>query len=526
MEASEWSSRQHWQENPSLSGGPRNLAYVIYTSGSTGLPKGAMVEQRGMINHLYAKVNDLELNADDVVAQTASQCFDISVWQFLAALMVGGQVRIVSPEQGLDPVQLLRVVREDGVTVLETVPSLLGAVLDQARQQTGGDEHPTVWGRLHWMVATGEALLPELCRDWFVYGSHSARLLNAYGPTECSDDVTHYVVEHAPSQEQARMPIGHALANTQLYVLDEQMMPLPIGVTGELYVGGDGVGRGYLRDASRTARRFVPHPYAARAGERLYRTGDVCRYLPNGEIEFLGRMDQQVKVRGYRIELGEIEAVLERHEEVKKSVVEVREDGTGGEKQLVAYVVARGLETSRNGGDNGSGGVTSRELWEYLRERLPEYMVPPSIMLLDEMPLTPNGKIDRQALPAPEGSIAKPEVVYVPPRNKLEQSIAKVWREVLHVKRVGMNDNFFDLGGHSIRMIEATSKLRVELGRELSVVSMFEHPTVARMAEFLSKTEHDEQRPFAADIKRAETRGERTKRQREARTQRRAAGLQ
>jgi amino acid adenylation domain-containing protein len=544
MEASEWSTRahQHRLENPARHGGPRNLAYVIYTSGSTGVPKGAMVEQRGMINHLWAKVKDLGLNSGDVVAQTASQCFDISVWQFLAALLVGGQVRIVSPERGLDPVQMLQLVREDGVTVLETVPSLLRALVDQARQQANGDGQPASasWGNVRWMVATGEALLPELCREWFLHGSPSAKLLNAYGPTECSDDVTHYVVESVPPQEQARIPIGRALANTQLYVLDDQMMPLPIGVTGELYVGGDGVGRGYLRDASRTARRFVPHPHAKKPGERLYRTGDVCRYLPNGEIEFLGRVDQQVKVRGYRIELGEIEAVLERHEEVKKSAVEVREDGTDGEKRLVAYVVRRSLtETGGNGGGdsgknggNGDGngapasGVTSRELWEYLRERLPEYMVPLSIMLLDEMPLTPNGKIDRKALPTPEGSIAKSEVVYVPPRNKLEQTIAKVWREVLHVKRVGMNDNFFDLGGHSIRMIEATSKLRVVLGRELSVLSMFEYPTVSKMAEFLSKTEHEEQQqPFAQDLKRAETRGERTRVQREARKQRRAAGL-
>jgi len=541
MEAREWSTQahQHRLENPSVRSGPRNLAYVIYTSGSTGFPNGAMVEQRGMINHLWAKVKDLGLNSDDIVAQTASQCFDISVWQFLAALLVGGQVRIVSPELGLDPMQMLKLVREDGVTVLETVPSLLRALLDQARQQAVGDtpQAAPTWGRLRWMVATGEALLPELCRDWFLYGGPSAKLLNAYGPTECSDDVTHYVVESAPPQDQTRIPIGRALANTQLYVLDDQMMPLPVGVTGELYVAGDGVGRGYLRDASRTARRFVPHPHAKKPGERLYRTGDVCRYLPNGELEFLGRVDQQVKVRGYRIELGEIEAVLERHEEVKKSAVEAREDGTDGGKRLVAYVVRRSLERSGNGGNNGgngggngggpatqASGVTSRELWEYLRERLPEYMVPPSIMLLDEMPLTPNGKIDRKALPTPEGSITKSEVVYIPPRNKLEQSIAKVWREVLHVKRVGMNDNFFDLGGHSIRMIEATSKLRLVLGRELSVLSMFEYPTVSKMAEFLSKTEHEkQQQPVAQDLKRAEMRGERTRVQREARKQRRAA---
>ncbi len=373
-----------------------------------------MVEQRGLVNHLCAKVRDLGLNRDDVVAQTASQCFDISVWQFLSPLLVGGRVRIVSPEHSLDPVQMLKLVREDGVTVLETVPSLLRALVDQARQQSAADASQAAasWGKLRWMVATGEALLPELCREWFLYGSPSAKLLNAYGPTECSDDVTHYVVQSAPPQDQGRIPIGRALGNTQLYVLDDQMMPLPIGVTGELYVGGDGVGRGYLRDASRTARRFVPHPHARKPGERLYRTGDVCRYLPNGEIEFLGRIDQQVKVRGYRIELGEIEAVLERHAEVKKSAVEAREDGTDGEKRLVAYVVRRGVEASANGAENGgngngngagtqapvSGGVTTRELWEYLRERLPEYMVPPSIMLLDEMPLTPNGKIDRRAL--------------------------------------------------------------------------------------------------------------------------------
>jgi amino acid adenylation domain-containing protein len=307
---------------------PDQLAYVIYTSGSSGQPKGAMVEHRGMLNHLLAKVSDLSLSAGDRVAQTASQCFDISVWQYLAILLVGGTVEIITDDVAHDPRRLLEQVREQRISVLETVPSLLRELVRTER----AEEHLE---SLRWLVVTGEALAADLVREW-QKRQPQVGVINAYGPTECSDDVTHEVVTELGEHEQW-VAIGKAVRNTRLYVLDEQMGVVPIGVTGELYIGGEGVGRGYLGRAELTAERFVPDPYSSSGGERLYRTGDEVKWRESGALEFIDRVDNQVKVRGYRIELGEIEAVLGRHEMVRECVVVARE--TESEKQLVAYIV-------------------------------------------------------------------------------------------------------------------------------------------------------------------------------------------
>lgn len=317
-------------ENPPLRSNPRNLAYVIYTSGSTGLPKGAMIEHRGMVNHLFAKVTDLDLTAADTVAQTASQCFDISVWQFLVAALVGGRTHILPNEIAHDPSQLLSEVEQQKISILETVPTVLRMITTEV------ENRPRELSSLRWMISTGEALQPELCRQWF---SHYPQipLLNAYGPTECSDDVTHCVIQQTAAPDVTTMPIGRAVMNTGLFVLDSRLEPVPIGVAGELYVSGDGVGRGYLNDPLRTAEVFIPNPFARESGERLYKTGDVVRYLADGQIEFLGRVDHQVKVRGQRIELGEIEAVLNTHPAVQDTIVMLRED-TPGEVRLVAYL--------------------------------------------------------------------------------------------------------------------------------------------------------------------------------------------
>jgi len=450
---------------------PRNLAYVIYTSGSTGLPKGAMVEQRGMINHLWAKARDLGLNSDDVVAQTASQCFDISVWQFLAPLVVGGQVRIVPAEQAIDPVELLREVRDGGVTVLETVPSLLRVLLDEVE----GDD--VTLNRLRWLIATGEALPLDLCRRWQDLANAQARLLNAYGPTECSDDVTHYELRELPIGGHSRVPIGRAIANTRLYVLDKYLMPVPVGVPGELYVGGDGVGRGYLGAGAVTADTFVPDPFATDGGARLYRTGDICRYLPTGDIEFLGRVDQQVKVRGFRIELGEIEAVLATHESVRECVVEAR--GDTSEKRLVAYVTTNS--------DASINAVTPQRLWDYVRERLPEYMAPSSIVVLDQLPLTPNGKIDRKALPAPDYAKDLLQNGYIAPTTETERTLTQIWSRVLGVEKIGVADNFFMIGGHSLLATQVVSRVRQSFAIEMPLREMFESPTIAELSKAVEK---------------------------------------
>ncbi len=508
-----WQAGSQWSKAAVVTEShPNQLAYVIYTSGSTGVPKGAMITQAGLVNHLSAKVAELELASGDCVAQTATQSFDISVWQFLAALLIGGQVRLVSDEVDLDPRALLRLVAESGVTVLETVPSMLGALLEEL--EAGSDQGVSGaarLGQLRWLIVTGEALPPELCRRWSAIGAQQTRLLNAYGPTECSDDVTHYEVRGEVAAETVRIPIGRALGNTRLYVVDKDLTLMPRGVVGELYVGGAGVGRGYLQEAEQTALSFVPDPFSGESGARMYRTGDLVRQRADGELEYVGRMDQQVKVRGYRIELGEIEAVLSRHEAVQEAVVVARTEA-GGEQRLAGYVVPQTT------GDE-TGTVATSELRAYLRERLPEYMVPQTLVLLAELPLTPNGKIDRKALPAPEGPGSQEMLTYVAPRTELEQQIAGIWQTVLGVEKVGMHDNFFDLGGHSILLIEASSKLRLALQRELSVVDMFRHPTVSAMAEFLGAAQPQDIN-FAENTERAAARRVSAQRRRAERKQR------
>jgi amino acid adenylation domain-containing protein len=456
-------------ENLGARATPRDLAYVIYTSGSTGVPKGAMVEHRGMVNHLCAKVNDLRMSEGDVVAQTASQCFDISVWQFLSPLLVGGCVRVYDDEVAHDPWLLLKQTDADAVTVLETVPSLLRAALEGGAESHAGGPR---LGSLRWMVVTGEALPPELCRRWL--GKYPrVPLVNAYGPTECSDDVTHHFIREAHEQE-TRTPIGKPLMNTRLYVLDGRLSPAPVGVAGELYVGGDGVGRGYFGDPGRTAASFIPDPFAHEPGARLYRTGDLVRYRGSVELEFLGRIDHQVKVRGFRIELGEIESVLRGHEALRDCVVVAAEDGHGTARVLAYIVVA--VEDS----------ATAQDWRGYVKERLPEYMVPSAFVRLDELPLTANGKVDRKALPAPDLMQSDAAEQYVAPRTPVEAALVEIWEKVLRVERPGVHQNFFDLGGHSLLATQVVSRVRQTMQVELPLRTIFEAPTVAELAAHVS----------------------------------------
>ncbi len=451
---------------------PGNLAYVIYTSGSTGLPKGAMVEHKGMLNHLYAKVSDLELTGADRVAQTASQCFDISVWQFLAALLVGGQVHIYSDEVAFDPSRLLARVVADRISILETVPTLMRAMLEEVafRGATRFD-----LSALRWLIPTGEALPPELVRQWLSYYPNTP-LLNAYGPTECSDDVTHYPIYQPPAEDVVNMPIGRPVSNMRLYVLDRHLQPLPIGLAGELYVGGVGVGRGYLNDPLRTAEAFVPDPFAQEPGARLYKTGDVARYLPDGDLEFLGRVDYQVKIHGFRIELGEIETTLSQHPGVREAVVVAREDRPG-EKRLVAYLVPHREQSP-----------SINELRGFLSERLPDYMLPSAFVMLETLPLTPNGKIDRKALPAPDQTRPELETTYVAPSTPEEETLQRIWTEVLGLERVGVHDNFFELGGDSIRSIQVIARAN-QAGLRLTPMQVFQHPTIAALAAVAGTSE-------------------------------------
>jgi len=453
-----------------------DLAYVLFTSGSTGLPKGAMIEQGGMLNHLAAKILELRLGPSDRIAQNASQCFDISVWQFLAALAVGGEVVIYSDAIAHEPARLLDRVAEDRITILETVPSVLRWILEEAARR--GDQRSAL-PALRFLVPTGEALPPSLCERWLGLYPH-VPLVNAYGPTECSDDVAHHALDRPLPLERARVPIGRAVINTQLYGVDERLRPVPVGVAGELCVGGLGVGRGYVGDPGRTAEVFVPDPFATLPGARLYRTGDEARRLADGSLDFLGRIDFQVKVRGFRIELGEIEALLSRHATVREVAVTAPQTDRG-DRTLVAYLVpAPGAE------------IADKVLAEYLRQRLPDYMVPASFVALDALPLTANGKIDRRALES-RGVDFVSEAVYVAPRNPVEEGLAEIWAEVLRRDAVGAQDHFFEVGGQSLLATQITSRIRERFAVEVPVRTLFQHPVLedlARAVEVAMLSDH------------------------------------
>jgi amino acid adenylation domain-containing protein len=459
--------------NLSSRNGAGDLAYVIYTSGSTGRPKGAMVEQRGMLNHLSAKVIDLKLTSADTIAQNASQCFDISVWQFLAALLVGGRTHIFRDEVAHDPSRLLDQVVAGGISLFEIVPSLLRSMLEDVARRAS---QPPDLAALRWIISTGEALPPELCREWFNTYTHIP-LLNAYGPTECSDDVTHHMIFQGPAVKEGSVPIGRPVANTRIYLLDSQLRPAPIGVTGELFVGGDGVGRGYLNDPSRTAEVFIADPFVKEAGARLYRTGDRARCLPDGTIEFLGRLDYQIKARGHRIELGEIEVTLSKHPGVSEAVVVGRED-LPGDTRIAAYIVPR------QGHSLGQD-----DLRRYVGERLPYYMAPSAFVFLDALPLTPNGKVARHHLPPPTANQVGAEGRFKAPRNSTEEILVNIWSEVLGVERVGIHDNFFELGGHSLLATRVVSRVQQILKLDVTLRSLFDAPTVAGIAEIIERSQ-------------------------------------
>ncbi|MFC8010339.1 amino acid adenylation domain-containing protein [Streptomyces cinereoruber] len=448
---------------------PGDLAYVIFTSGSTGRPKGAMVHRLGMENHLLAKIEDLALGAGDRVVQNAPVTFDVSVWQMLAPLVVGGTVRVVPREVAADPDALFGVVSAEDVTVLEVVPSLLRAALE-AWDAAGAAADA---GGLRRLVVTGEALPADLCDRWWGWFP-AIPLVNAYGPTECSDDVTHAVL-HAEDRPGARVPIGAAVRNTFLHVLGDELRPVPVGTVGELYVGGAGVGRGYLADPARTAAVFVADPFAGTPGARMYRTGDRVVRRPDGQLEFVERRDHQVKVRGHRIELGEIEAALRALPRVTDAVVATLDDPSRATR-LVAYVVAPDA-------DDLAGTRAA------LAEALPEYMVPSVWVALPELPLTAHGKVDRKALPHPAGAAdtaaagARREG-----RDPVERALCEVFAEVLGVDAVGIDDNFFALGGDSISSIRVVGRARAH-GIVITPRDVFGHRTPLALAAVVAASE-------------------------------------
>ncbi|MFJ6135259.1 amino acid adenylation domain-containing protein [Kitasatospora sp. NPDC092286] len=442
---------------------PDRLAYAVFTSGSTGRPKGVLIPHRGLSNHLLAVAELYGLDERDTMAFNAPLTFDVSVWQALTMSLVGGRVHVLGEDTTRDPLALARCVAEQGITVLQIVPQVLRAVLDMWDLD---DASVHLLKGLRWMLVHGEELPPDLVDRWFARHPRIP-LANVYGPAECSDDVSVSVITAGDGFRRGRAAIGRLLRNTRAYVLDEFLQLLPAGAVGELYVGGAGLARGYAGRPDLTAQRFVANPFGA-AGERMYRTGDLVRWNAGGELEFLGRVDHQVKIRGFRIEPGEVQAVVEQDPQVRQAFVVAREDRPG-DKRLVAYVVPAGAPAL------DEAGVRRR-----VARVLPEYMVPSFFVALDELPVTANGKLDRRALPAPDLSSA---VAGLPPRTPREQVLCGLFAEVLGLPRVGVEDGFFDLGGHSMLAMRLLSRIRAELGLEVGVRALIAAPTVAGLLD-------------------------------------------
>ncbi|MFJ4439694.1 amino acid adenylation domain-containing protein [Streptomyces sp. NPDC088923] len=444
--------------------GPDDRAYVIFTSGSTGRPKGAMVQHRGLVNNLLGEAEAMGISDHtDTVVSSAPLTFDISVWQMLTALIFGGRVHTVETATARDPRALFAAATAAGATVLQVVPSLLRAALEEWDAVGGAPSGLP----LRALAVTGEALPPDLCRGW-LRRYPRIPLVNCYGPTECSDDVTQAVIGADAVPEGARAPIGVATRGIRLYVLDDRLQLAPLGVTGELYIGGVGVGLGYLADAPRTASAFVPDPYAVEPGARMYRTGDLVRYRRDGQLEFLSRRDHQVKIRGQRIEPGEVESVLLKLDGVRDAAV-LALPGPDGQLRLVGYYV---------------GEPSPRRVRDGLAAQVSEAMVPGVLVPMDAFPLTANGKLDRAALPEPEPAAPRPGRA---PRTPREAAVCEVFAEVLGVAGIGADDSFFERGGHSLLALRLMRRLNERLGTALPLGSLFERPSPAGLAALLDE---------------------------------------
>jgi amino acid adenylation domain-containing protein len=460
-------SDEHWGAES------KNIAYVIYTSGSTGKPKGVMTPHEAVTNMILWMQATYEMTPADRLLQKTSLSFDASAWEFFWPLVTGATLVVARPYAEKDGDYMVRTLQEHGVTVLQLVPSLLKLLVEQE-----GFEKCL---SLRHVFCGGEAL-PAAVSKRFLERLPHARLTNVYGPTETTMHVT--VQECDKDIQESIVPIGRPIGNTQAYILDANMHPVPIGVPGELCIGGAQVARGYLNRPELSAERFIADPFGNHKGQKLYRTGDLARFRADGSIEFLGRIDHQVKIRGYRIELGEIESVLRQHEAIADVIVMARED-VPGDKRLIAYIQARPERKPK-----------SSELHNHLLAKLPDYMIPSAFVLLEQMPLLSNGKVDLKALPAPEYSRQVLEEEYVAPRNEVEQSLAKIFAEVLGLEKIGVNDNFFLLGGHSLSATQVITRLRETLQVDVPLRQIFEAPTVSGLAkaveEFKTQPQEDE----------------------------------
>jgi amino acid adenylation domain-containing protein len=460
--------------NPRSNVLPNHLAYVIYTSGSTGKPKGVEISHASLVNLLAWHQGVYRITPEDRATQLAGFSFDASVWELWPYLTAGASIHVVDDETRASAAKLVPWLNSHNITVSFLPTPLAEEALAQP------------WPRdtaLRVMLTGGDKLNRRPPRQL------PFELVNHYGPTENTVVATSTAVAPVEAQADAPPPIGRPIANVRVYALDRHLRPVPAGVPGELFIGGDSLARGYRNNPALTAEKFIPHPLTGEPGARLYRTGDLVRWRPDGILEFLGRVDHQVKIRGHRIEPGEIETVLNQHPSVRESLAAVR-DGARGQRQLVAYLIAkRGPRPA------------FKELADFLRAKLPDYMVPSAFAFLDSWPLTPNGKVDRRALPAPDQSHVQTRCTFVAPRNHVENSVAKIWSDVLGHPRIGVHDNFFELGGHSLLGAQVISRLNSLFEVSVSIRSVFEKPTVAELARTVGKLLSKDETPRPGAIK-------------------------
>ncbi len=479
---------QNKKENLSTSITADNLAYVMYTSGSTGTPKGVSVIHRGVVR-LVKETNYVYLTDEEVILQLAPISFDASTFEIWGCLLNGGRL-VICPPHTPSLEELGQIIQQYQVTTLWLTAGLFHLIVD---------EKIDALKPLRQLLAGGDVLsVPHVQK--FLQTVDNCQLINGYGPTEnttftCCHSIT------APLQLDVSIPIGRPIANTQVYILDNNLQPVSIEEIGELYIGGDGLARGYLNRPDLTAEKFISHTFDSNLPTRLYKTGDLARYLPNGNIEFLGRIDNQVKIRGFRIELGEIEREIAQHPDVREIVVLARQDEIG-EKQLTAYIVPH--YNSRD---------TLNKLRSFLQQRLPNYMVPSAFVILESLPLTANGKVDRHKLPAPSKERPQLEQAYIAPQTDLERLLAGILCELLKIDRVGIDDNFFDLGGTSISILQVAVRVQQKLGIKLSAVKLFQYSTIGSLANYLHSNQNSQ--PSSDKLQ------NRAQRQQAARTRRR-----
>ena len=461
---SDWLILENYsRENPSSSVQSENLAYLIYTSGSTGKPKGVMNLHQGICNNILRTKDSYPTTNRDRLLQISSLAFDASVLDIFWSLSSGMALIIPKPEGNKDPAYLIQLMIEKKVSQVFFVPSLLRLLLQQPNLEN--------CRYLKRVFCGGEALSSELMQQFFQH--FNCELHNLYGPTETSVDATCW--QCPPRTDDPAIAIGRPIANTQIYILDRHLQPVPVGIVGELHIGGIQLARGYLNQLELTAEKFIPNPFA---GGRLYKTGDLVRYLADGNIEYLGRIDNQVKLRGLRIELGEIQTILDSHPQINQSVVIIQTDSEDNQR-LVAYIASQ------------HQALTPKELRQFLQPKLPAYMIPSAFVILPEFPLNPNGKVDLKKLPLPNET-ALVESVYVAPRNPTETILVNIWQEVLSLAKIGINDNFFELGGHSLKAITLVSKIQEKMGIAFAIKQVFSHPTIAEQASLLTETKNEE----------------------------------